>query len=182
MARVSNGDMSSFPLCMGILSRLAYQRAKAECVELEPLIKKSGLTREDLEDLDTTLSVSSQIKFVELVADALSDSELGFHIGQECDLRQMGLLYYVAASADTLGGALRRLERYSIIANEGLMLTVDKANSVRVNFHYSGVARHINTHQIGAQIAAADLHLPSIDPPGASSDFGATNAFDDWQA
>ena len=154
MARLSTEEISSFPRCMGVLSRLAYQRAKAEGVELEPLIKKARLTREELEDLDAPLSVSSQIKFVGLIADALGDSELGFHIGRECDVREMGLLYYVAASADTLGSALRRLERYSTIGNEGLKLTIDRANSVRVSFHYSGVARNTDMHQVGVHIVA----------------------------
>jgi hypothetical protein len=45
----------------------------------------------------------SQIKFVELVASALQDNLLGFHLAQNFDLREMGFLYYVPASSETLG-------------------------------------------------------------------------------
>ncbi len=154
MASSAVKQISSFRRCAGVLSRLAYQRAQRESIDVEPLIGKAGLTREAIEDRNVPLSVPDQIKFVDLVADALGDKELGFHLSQDFDLREIGLLYYVAASADTFGSALRRAERYSDLQNEGVRLQASKGKTVRVGFDYSGVARHTDVHQIEFFIGA----------------------------
>ena len=147
-------QIGSLPSCGGLLSRRAYVEARKRGIEVEILLKQAGLTMREIEDEEAQLPVSGQIKFVGLVADAIGDRNLGFHIAQESDLREIGLLYYVAASADTLGDALRRLERYSFVANEGILLRVKKGKSIRVRFEYAGVARHMDIHQIELWITA----------------------------
>jgi len=67
------------------------------------------------------IGVASQIMFLELAAQALNDPWLGFRLARDGDLRQMGLLYYAAASSETLGEALGRAQRYSSIANAGVV-------------------------------------------------------------
>ena len=47
---------------------------------------------------------------------------LVFSLAEEFDLRDLGLLYYVMASSDTLGDALKRAARYSRITNEAIVL------------------------------------------------------------
>jgi AraC-like DNA-binding protein len=74
--------------------------------------------------------------------------QIGFHVAQSFDLREMGLLYYVAASSESLGDALRRLERYSTIGNQGVALRVREGEDLAVTFHYVGVARLSDRHQI----------------------------------
>ena len=59
------------------------------------------------------IGVGNQIKFLNLAADELQDEFLGIRLAQGLDLRELGLLYYVQASSDTLGDALRRAARYS---------------------------------------------------------------------
>ena len=71
-----------------------------------------------------------QIKFLDLVAAALEDDFLGFHLAQTADLRQLGLLYYVLASSETLIDALQRAARYSSIVNEGISLKCIDGKSV----------------------------------------------------
>jgi AraC-like DNA-binding protein len=60
----------------------------------------------------------------------------------------MGLLYYVIASSETLGDALRRLARYSGINNEAIRITCHEGKDITVNFEYVGVARLSDRHQI----------------------------------
>ena len=117
-------------------------------IHIRELIEQAGLTMVAIEDPKARLGVANQIEFVGLVADALGDKNLGFHLALDHDVREIGLLYYVAASADTLGTALRRVERYSGIQNEGVRIDVTKGNAVRVNINYSGVARHTDVQQI----------------------------------
>ena len=147
-------QISSLRSCGGLLSRLAYARARQEGIDVEPLLRKAGLTVEAIENKDAPLGVRNQIKFVELVANAVHDNLLGFHLAYTCDPREIGLLYYVAASAETLLDALLRVARYSFVVNDGIVLTVKRDDGLRVRFQYSGVARHTDTHQIESWMAA----------------------------
>ena len=134
--------------CGGLLSRLAYERGRKEGVDVEVFLRQARLTPREIKNKDIQLGVQNQIKFVDLVANATGDPLLGFHLAYSYDLREIGLLYYVIASAETLLGSLLRVARYSDVANEGVDLEVNKGNLLRVRLHYSGVARHSDVHQI----------------------------------
>jgi AraC-like DNA-binding protein len=54
----------------------------------------------------------------------------------------------VAASSDSLGEALERLERYVRVGNEALVLEIDKGKVCRVRFSYAGIARYLDRHQM----------------------------------
>ena len=155
-AHYESGPMSQSALkkitalrrCGGLLSRLAYERGRKEGVDVEVLLRQAHLTPREIKNKDTQLGVQNQIKFVDLVANATSDPLLGFHLAYSYDLREIGLLYYVIASAETLLGSLLRVARYSAVANDGIDLKVNKGNLLRVHLHYSGVARHSDVHQL----------------------------------
>ena len=137
------------PTADGLLSRLACARAVSAGINVEPLMVKAGVTRNQVEDQSVRLAVKGQIKFVELVADALHDDLLGFHIGCDYDLREIGLLYYVWNSSELLGDAFRRVERYVSIANDGVSLRVrSDGNDLALTFTYVGVKRLSDRHQI----------------------------------
>lgn len=133
---------------MGVMARLACGRAQQEGVEVELLLRKVGLTQQQMDDPSIRLDVKSQIKFLELTGTALKDEFLGFHLAQAFDLRLMGLLYYVLASSEVLEEALRRGTRYSGIVNEGIALKLHGGRDVGIGFEYVGVARHSDRHQI----------------------------------
>ena len=147
--RDSNGkDLDTFPSAMGVLTRLACQRAKQQAVEVDLLLRKAGLTHQQIDDPCARLAVKNQIRFLELAAKALEDECLGFHLAQKFDLRMGGLFYYVLASSDTLGEALQRGVRYSAIVNEGITLRLREGKGIRINFEYAGVPRYSDRHQI----------------------------------
>lgn len=132
----------------GTLSRLACERARKAGIDVAPLMKKAGLTRRQVENDDVRLAVPRQIKFLELIAHALHDDFLGFHLARDFDLRELGLLYYVFNSCELLGDALSRAERYSTIANEGVALRVRGGKETGMTFTYVGVERLSDRHQI----------------------------------
>ncbi|MGC1820526.1 MAG: AraC family transcriptional regulator ligand-binding domain-containing protein [Pseudolabrys sp.] len=134
--------------CGGLLSRLAYECGRKEGVDVEVLLRQAHLTPREIKSKDIPLSVQNQIKFVDLVANATGDPLLGIRLAYSYDLREIGLLYYVIASAENLLGSLLRVARYSDVANEGVDLEVKKGDLLRVRLHYSGVARHSDVHQI----------------------------------
>jgi hypothetical protein len=67
---------------------------------------------------------------------------------RDFDPRALGLLYYVMASPQTLGDALKRVARYSQITNEALVVRYREANGLIISLSYSGVPRHSARHQI----------------------------------
>jgi AraC-like DNA-binding protein len=136
------------PRAGGLSTRLAYARAKAVGIALDPILNKAGLTKQQVEDPASRIKVHDQIIFVHLVAEALYDDLLGFHLAQTVDLREIGLFYYVLASSQTFLEALQRAARYSSIANEGISLRCITGNTFGTSFHYVGVSRHLDQHQI----------------------------------
>lgn len=154
---------------MGIITRLACDRAKQEGVDVDPLLRKAGLTQQQIDDPSIRLAVKAQIQFLELAARALRDDCLGFHLAQKFDLRMIGLLHYVLASSDTLDEALQRAARYSAIVNEGITLRSREGKSVGLRFEYAGVPRHTDCHQIEFGMVAlvrtcrqlTNRHLPA---------------------
>src|SRR5688572_2896413 len=117
----------ALPTATGGLARLAAKEALAGGIDLEPILEASGLSAAQLQHTDERLGVKEQIAFVDAVARALGRARLGFDLAREFDLRTIGLLYYVAASSETLGQAVQRIERFSGVGNEAVIFRVNKA-------------------------------------------------------
>jgi hypothetical protein len=140
--------LGSVPVAAGRLTRLAYARAKQAGVDLAPLLKSAALEESQVEDAEARLGVRNQIVFLNLVAKQLSDDLLGFHLAQLSDPREIGLLYYVAASSELMGDALRRAARYAKVVNEGIVMDYVEGDDIAIKFRYVGVARDLDRHQI----------------------------------
>jgi AraC-like DNA-binding protein len=141
-------DLASIPMAQGGLSRLAVARLESAGVPVAPLLKRVGLTPELIADPEQRLSVQSQIRLLDEAAIALKDDCLGFTLARDHDPREIGLLYYVMASSQTLGDGLRRVARYSRTTNEPLVVGYREGNRLIINLSYSGVPRHSDRHQI----------------------------------
>src|SRR5262249_41014304 len=63
-------------------------------------------------------------RFLELAAVEVNDPLLGLHVAAELDLREIGLLFYLAASSRTVSEALEQLTRYAATANEEIRLEI----------------------------------------------------------
>jgi AraC-like DNA-binding protein len=144
----SEPDLASIPMAQGGLSRLAITRLKGAGVPVAPLLGRVGLTPELIAEPKERLSVRSQIAFLDEAAIALKDDCIGFTLARDFDPREIGLLYYVMASSQTLGEALKRIARYSKVTNEALVFGYREGNRLIVNLSYSGVPRHSDRHQI----------------------------------
>jgi AraC-like DNA-binding protein len=135
-------------MARGGLSRLAIARLKSAGVLVEPLLRRAGLTPEVVAEPEERLSVRSQVALLDEVAIALKDNCLGFTLARDFEPREIGLLYYVMASSQTLGEALKRLARYSKVTNEALVFGYREGNRLIISLSYSGVPRHSDRHQI----------------------------------
>jgi AraC-like DNA-binding protein len=139
---------SSLPTASGAIARAAYARALEARLEVEPLLKSSHLTPQQVKNSQFRIPVKNKIQFLSVVADELPDPYLGIHVAEGVELREMGLVYYVIASSETLGDALRRLARYSGLTNEGVRITCREGKDLTVKFEYVGVSRLSDRQQI----------------------------------
>jgi len=140
--------LGGLPSAAGGITRLAYMQARAAGLDVDPLLEQAGLTLEVIEDPGLRVKVRDQIRFLNLVAKALPDDLLGFHLAQHSEPREIGLLYYVSASSETMGEVLQRAARYSTIVNEGVSLSYTENDDIGITFDYVGVSRHLDRHQI----------------------------------
>jgi AraC-like DNA-binding protein len=141
-------SFGSVPTAIGTITRLACTRLQEAGLSPKPLLAQAGLTVEQIKDRRARVSVERQIRLLNLAANAIGDELLGFHLAQACDLRELGLLYYVPASSQTAGEGLRRLARYVSLINESLSIEYREGKSIRLIFNHIGVRRHTDRHQI----------------------------------
>jgi len=152
--RQNGGGAGFFPTSTGGISRLAYARLLETDVPAEPLLRRAGLTLDEMRDPTRRIKVHDQIRFLNLVSAALKDEFLGLHLALHVDFRELGLLYYVLSSSATLKDALERASRYSRIVNEGIVQELISRNHRGLSVRYVGVSRHTDRHQIEFWMAA----------------------------
>jgi AraC-like DNA-binding protein len=141
------------PSAKGLITRLAFSLAQERGADTKSLLARAGLSRQQVDDPDARVEVPKQIKFLNLVAEAVGDELLGFHLSQTFDLRSVGLLYYVLASSNTLDEGLRRVARYSSITNDAIKLTLHERTGTSIVFEYVGIPRRSDRHQIEFWVA-----------------------------
>jgi AraC-like DNA-binding protein len=136
------------PSATGALARLAVTRAAASGIDIQPLLCRADLSERQIKNPHARIGAANQAALVGLLAEALGDNLFGFHLGQGFELGEIGLLYYVMASAPTLRDALARAQRYGAITNEGIAPICGQGGEVRVRVSYVGLARHAARHQV----------------------------------
>jgi AraC-like DNA-binding protein len=139
--------IAAVPTAAGLATRLAVAEVKRRGIDPGPLLARAGLSAIAL-DHGGRVDVRSQIEFLELASRAVGDDFLGLTLAGQFDLRELGMLYYVAASSHRVGDALRRLERYVRVGNEAVIIRLHEGTTCRIKLSYSGVPRHLDRHQI----------------------------------
>ena len=148
-------DLASIPMTLAGVARLVIARLQRAGVPVAPLLSRVGLTPELIAEPEGRLSARSQITLLDEAAIALKDDSIGFTLARDSDPREIGLLYYVMASSQTLGDAIKRAVRYSKINNEALVVGYREGNRLLISLSYSGVPRHSARHQIELGMFAA---------------------------
>jgi AraC-like DNA-binding protein len=143
------------PSAAGNIARAAFALAKQSGTDADRLLKKAGLSQTQIDNPNMRVPAKGQIAFLNLVAEALGDDLLGFHLSLHFDLRMVGLLYYVFASSGTLGDALRNGARCSSLVNEGIRFEIhERKRLIGFVFRCVGVARRSDRHQVEFWVSA----------------------------
>lgn len=135
------------PTAWGLAVRLAVAHLERAGIDANPLLSQSGLSHAAITE-GKRIRVASQIKFLELVSRVVKDDWLGLTLASDFDLREMGMLYYVASSSHQLGDAFKRLTRYASLGNEAVVVRMKEGPDCCIEVSYAGVQRHHDRQQI----------------------------------
>jgi AraC-like DNA-binding protein len=138
----------TIPSATGGIARLACARLREAGKDVTDVLHKAGLSVQKVDDPTTRIEVQTEIKFLELAAEALCDDLFGFHLARSFDLREIGLVYYVMASSEQLTDALRNGTRYSRINNEGVRLNFNGDRAATLALDYVDVDRATDKHHM----------------------------------
>jgi AraC-like DNA-binding protein len=139
--------LAAVPTAAGLATRLAVAELDRCGIDSGPLLASAGLSAVAL-DRGDRVDVRSQIAFLEFASQRVGDEFLGLTLAGQFDLRELGMLYYVAASSHCVGDALRRLERYVQAGNQALIVRLHRGTTCRIELSYAGVPRHLDRHQM----------------------------------
>lgn len=135
------------PTTAGMLTRLAMAQLSALGADPAPLLIEAGLSPSLLDKPDERIPARRQIAFLNIAAEVLEDDLLGFHLAQNFDLRALGFVHYMMASAETLAEALAYEAQYGSLANEALKIREGSGEGASLELGYAGVERHLDRHE-----------------------------------
>ncbi|WGD54247.1 AraC family transcriptional regulator ligand-binding domain-containing protein [Bradyrhizobium sp. CB1650] len=101
---------------------------------------------DDVEDSKRRIDARAQMRLLELAARKLQDDCFGFHLAQDFELGEIGLLYYVMASSEHLADALQTGGRYCAINNEGVRLRTSLERGLTIGLEYVNIDRLSDRH------------------------------------
>ena len=140
--------LSAIPSATSGIARLACARLREAGKDVADVLQRAGLGVETADDPIARLEVHTEIKILELAAEALGDDCLGFDLARGFDLREIGLVYYVMASSEQLSEALRNGVRYSRINNEGVRLHFSLDRAATIALEYLDIDRASDKHHL----------------------------------
>jgi AraC-like DNA-binding protein len=130
------------PTTTGFLARVAVAALRKHDIDPVPLLRRVGLSEQDLNEQENLISSAAQAKLLEFAAEALDDPALGFHLATKVNPRELGLVFYIASAAKDLGEALALLARYCRIVNEAIRVQMTRRNGdLVIEVHVLGVPR-----------------------------------------
>src|SRR5258708_25689846 len=135
--RVKVPTRNPFLTTDGVATRLAIRELKKAKIDPGPLLAKAAISVLKFGEEPKRVGAESQIRFLEIAAEALGDSALGLHLAQHFCLRECGMIYYVLAASPNRGEAIRNLARYLAVSNESIRLGVSertKSTVLAVNY------------------------------------------------
>jgi AraC-like DNA-binding protein len=139
----------------GIAARETLYYLDRREVDAEQILSKAELSRRQLQQDPGGVSVASQHQFLELAAIQMNDPLLGLHVAAELDLREIGLLFYLAASSATVSEALEYLARYAATTNEEIRLEISRRDDEAVLTFHAVIGLDVPRAQFSELIALA---------------------------
>lgn len=123
---------SPFLWTRGVAARETLHYLDRNGIEAEPLLSKAQLSRRKVAQEPGGIPFAFQHRFLEIAAVETNDSLLGLHVAAEMDLRDAGILFYLAASSATVAEVLEHLVRYAGTTSEAVHFEITRHNDETV--------------------------------------------------
>jgi hypothetical protein len=88
--------------------------------EIDGRLREVGIARPDLESPENRIPYAAFVGLIERAALLLADPGYGLRLGASHDVRDNGLIGFIALNSPTLKDALSNIERYIGVTNEGI--------------------------------------------------------------
>jgi AraC-like DNA-binding protein len=154
---------------------------------LDGLLKEVGLARADLASPEDRIPYAAYVGPIERAAVLLGDPGYGLKLGASRDVRDNGLLGFIALNSPTLRDALANIERYVRVTNEGIDAVFEAdGQGFGLRFRETDASlrglRH-NSEQAAAQIVrgARELTRKRVAPVRVEFMHGRPNARIDYE-
>lgn len=106
------------------LACLAMERLRESKVPTDTILRQVGLTRTQTSDHEGRIPFHKHAALLEAAARETDCPLFGLRLGQSVNVKEFGLLGYIALNSTTLGDALRNVQRYSRVYSDGADLTL----------------------------------------------------------
>lgn len=106
------------PRVRNTLAKWVCKDLRAASIEPRALLKKSGITKAQIEEESGWITYEAHATLLEVSAEALNDPYFGINAAKRMEPREIGALAYVGLASKTLGDALGNLERYLKVQSE----------------------------------------------------------------
>ena len=139
--RVSPSNLRGEPFLwtLGVAACETLRYLEENQIDAKPLLAEAELSRGQLLQHRSGISVASQYRFLDLAAVVTNDSLFGLHLAAEMDLRRAGLLFYLAASSLTVLEALENFARYGATTSEAVQVELSRhKDTTTVTLHPVG--------------------------------------------
>ena len=131
----------------GALLRLAVEALESYGVDREVILKRVGVTAEQLEDESLRTPHEAQARFWNALHKESGDDDVGLHLSEKTPTYQGNVLEYLFLSSSTFGAGLRRAVRYQRLLSDASVATMgtdDYGSYLSFGFEPSIGHRHIN--------------------------------------
>ena len=130
---------------------------------LDGVLKEVGLKRADLTDPENRITYAAYVDLIERAAMLLADPAYGLKLGASHDVRDNGLIGFLALNSPTLNDALANVERYVAVTNEGIDAVFEReGQGSALRFRETDAAlrglRH-NSEQVAATVVTGAREL-----------------------
>ena len=177
-------------------SLLILEYCESSGMNVDTLLDAARLDRRILNDPDSRVPLSAQLRLWRAVIEQSNDPGIGLQIGRSASAKKLGVVGYAMHHSETLSEALSRFARYLRIISEAILFSVaPQPDAVRLELrsHPSFVAlRHPVEAQLVALLTLAtgitgqdivptgvELPTPPVDDIGRYRDtFGCSPRFD----
>ena len=173
-AHQASGEVGQ-PFGLARIALMVLDRTSRWGLPRDEILREARLDETQLRDPDSRIPVAAIARLWRAIAARATDPTIGLRLGKDVRARELGLVGYAMACSQTLGAALRRLDRYDRIVSDTLNVELDVVREtayVRINvqpllraLRPAADARVATVVAVCREITAAPLDLLSVQLP-----------------